>query len=110
VRTFAALVVGVGLVFGLTTVAAAATDGSGSAESVAISDARCAQVRRRLAGAPATLRRVDVNLEELRARVAAVRAPARRTLLEERIQRLEQLRASLAERVADARAACITVT
>jgi len=81
-----------------------------STKASAASSAECTQLRRRLAGAPATLRRVDANLEELRARLAEVRLPARRTLLEQRIQRLEQLRTALTTRIADARAACSTTT
>jgi uncharacterized protein YhaN len=110
VRSIAALVVSAGLVFGLAPVAGAVTGPTAAADSGTVADARCAQLRKRLAGAPATLRRVDANLAELRARLADVRLPARRALLEERIQRLEQLRTALAERIADARAACATVT
>jgi hypothetical protein len=108
VRCVGALVVSAGLGFGLTPVAGAVADGSSGART--ISSAECAQLRKRLAGAPATLRRVDANLEELRARLADVRLPARRTVLEQRIQRLQQLRTALAERIADARAACATTT
>jgi hypothetical protein len=107
-RRLAALVVGAGLVFGVAPLAGAATDGSTGARTA--SSAQCAQLRRRLSGAPATLRRVDANLEELRTRLAGARLPARRAALEQRIQRLQQLRAALTTRVADARAACRTTT
>ena len=110
VRSLAALVVGAGLVLGLTPVAGAIDGSSGSSGARPASSAQCAQLRQRLAGAPATIRRVDANLEELRARLAVVRLPARRTVLEQRIQRLEQLRTALTQRIADARAACATTT
>ena len=109
-RSIAALVVSAGLVFGLAPVAGAVAGGSSAARSETPADVRCAQLRKRLAGAPATLRRVDANLAELRARLADVRLPARRTLLEERMQRLEQLRTALADRIAEARTACATIT
>ena len=102
----AALVVSAGLVFGLAPVAGAATNGSGTAKPDATASATCTQLRRRLAGAPATLRRVDANLADLRAALAEVRLPVRRTLLEQRIQRLEQLRAELQAKITQARAAC----
>jgi hypothetical protein len=106
---------GAGLVLGLTPVAgAAAPDGSsgssGSSGARTASSAQCAQLRKRLAGAPATIRRVDANLEELRARLAEARLPARRAVLEQRIQRLGQLRTALTQRIADARAACATTS
>jgi hypothetical protein len=110
VRVIAALVVGAGLALGSTPVAGAVATRPSAAESGTVSNVQCAQVRKRLAGAPATLRRVEANLDELRSRLAAVRVPARRLLLEARIQRLEQLRASLAERIVAARGACATVT
>jgi len=103
----AALVVSAGLVFGLAPVAGAATNGSGATKSDAVS-ATCTQLRKRLAGAPATLRRVDVNLADLRAALAEVRLPVRRAVLQERIARLEQLRAALQAKVTEARAACGT--
>jgi multidrug resistance efflux pump len=103
----AALVVSAGLVFGLAPAAGAATNGSGAAKADAVT-ATCTQLRRRLAGAPATLRRVDVNLADLRAALAEVRIPVRRTILQQRIERLEQLRAELQAKIAEARAACAT--
>ena len=111
VRRIATVVVGVGLAVGLVTSGAGASTSTVTSTKVsAASAAECTQLRRRLAGAPATLRRVDANLEELRARLAEVRLPARRTLLAQRIQRLEQLRTALTTRIADARAACSTTT
>jgi hypothetical protein len=103
----AALVVSAGLVFGLAPVAGAAANGSGAAKSAAVS-ATCTQLRKRLAGAPAVLRRVDVNLADLRAALAEVRLPVRRTILQQRIERLEQLRAELQAKVTEARTACGT--
>ena len=108
IRSLAALVVGAGVVLAAVPVAGAATDGSTGARPA--SSAQCAQLRQRLRGAPATLRRVDANLAELRTRLTDVRLPARRAVLEQRIQRLEQLRAALTTRIADARAACSTTT
>jgi len=114
VRRIATVVIGVGLALGLVTGGAGASTSTVMSTKASIvsaaSSAECTQLRRRLAGAPATLRRVDANLEELRARLAEVRLPARRTLLEQRIQRLEQLRTALTTRIADARAACSTTT
>jgi hypothetical protein len=106
-RWVATVVVSAALALGLGAAAAgAATDGSAAAKAPAASSAVCTQLKRRLAGAPATLRRVDANLQELRALLAEVRLPARRAVLEARIQRLEQLRAELVARIADARTAC----
>jgi hypothetical protein len=103
-RWTATVVIAAGLVFGAATGAAAATDPKPPAAKSAV----CTQLRKRLAGAPAPLRRVDINLQELRALLAEVRLPARRAVLEQRIQRLEQLRTELATRIADARTACGT--
>ena len=111
VRRVTAVVVGAGLALGLLAGAAgAATDDSSPAKVPTASSAECTQVRKRLSGAPATLRRVDANLEELRTRLAEVRLPARRAVLEQRMQRLQQLRTALATRIADARAACSNST
>jgi len=98
------IVVVASLVFVVATVAGAATD----AKSPTASSTVCSQLRKRLAGAPATLRRVDANLQELRALLPNVRLPARRAVVEQRIQRLEQLRTALSTRIADARTACDT--
>jgi uncharacterized protein YhaN len=102
----AALAGAAGLAFALSPVAGALTDGSSGAR--AASSAQCTQLRKRLIGAPATLRRVDANLVELRARLAQVRVPVRRLVVEERIERLEQLRAALQSKITEARAACST--
>jgi len=102
----AALVVAAGLAVGRPPVASAVTDRSSDAR--AASTAQCAQLRKRLIGAPATLRRVDANLVELRALLTDVRVPARRLVLEQRIERLEQLRSALQSKIAEARAACNT--
>ena len=102
----AALVVAAGLAVGLAPVAGAVTDHSGGARTV--SSAQCTQLRKRLIGAPATLRRVDANLVELRARLGDVRVPVRRLVLEQRIERLAQLRSALQSKIAAARAACTT--
>ena len=104
----APVVVSAGLVFGPASVAAAAGTRSTSADSGAAVATNCTQLRKRLAGAPATLRRVDANVTELRARLAEVRLPVRRTILEQRIERLEQLRSELQSKIAEARAACST--
>ena len=106
VGSIAALVVAAGLVVGLASVAGAVPDGSSDAR--AASSAQCTQLRKRLVGAPATLRRVDANVVELRARLADVRVPVRRAILEQRIERLEQLRSELQSKIAEARAACST--
>jgi len=103
-RWTATIVLVAGLVLGGATAAGAAT----RAKSPAATSAACTQLRRRLAGAAATLRRVDANLQELRALLPNVRLPARRAVLEQRLERLEQLRAALATRIADARTACGT--
>ena len=102
IRWAVTMVVAAGLLLGVPTAAGAAT----GAKSPTASSAVCTQLKRRLAGAPATLRRVDANLQELRTLLAEVRLPARRAVLEARIQRLEQLRTELATRIADARTAC----
>ena len=105
VRVMVALVLGAGLVLGLTSVSGAVSDGSTRAPAVS---ANCAQLRERLVGAPATLGRIDAALSELRARLAQVRLPVRRTILEQRIERLGQLRAALQSKITEARAACGT--
>src|SRR3954471_6237764 len=102
-RTVAALVVSAGLVFGAASVAGAATNGSRAAGSGAAVSASCTQLRRRLPDAPAPPRRVAVAVTELRARLAAVRLPVRRTILEQRIERLEELRSELQSKVTEAR-------
>jgi uncharacterized protein YhaN len=104
--TVAALVGAAGLAFGLSPVAGAVTDGSSGAR--AASSEQCPQLRKRLIGSAATLRRVDANLVELRARLAQVRHPVRRLVVEQRIERLEQLRAALQSKITEARAACNT--
>ena len=103
-----ALVASAALVFGLGSIAAATTDSSSATKPETAVSASCAQLRKRLVGAPATLRRVDANVTELRARLAEVRLPVRRTILEQRIERLEQLRSELQSKIAEARAACST--
>jgi hypothetical protein len=106
-RRVATVVVSAGLVLGLgPTAAGAATAGSSATKAPSAPSAVCTQLKKRLAAAQATLRRVDANLQELRALLAEVRLPARRAVLEARIQRLEQLRTELAARMADARTAC----
>ena len=109
-RGIAALILTAGLACVLQPVAVAAANPSPATTSDTANPARCAQIRQRLAGAPATLRRVDVNLAELEARLSRIRLPARRAAVEARIQRLEQLRTALADRIADARAACRATT
>jgi hypothetical protein len=111
-RRVAAVVLGAGLALGLVTTAVGATTEATTptAKTPTVSAAECTQLRRRLGGSSATLARVDANLDELRARVGEVRLPVRRAALEQRIQRLEQLRAALAKRIADARAACTNTT
>jgi hypothetical protein len=104
-RRTAAIVVTAGLAFGLLAGAAGAAT---KAKSPVASSTVCTHLRRRLAGAPATLRRVDANLQELQALLPNVRLPARRAVVEQRIQRLEQLRTALSTRIEDARAACGT--
>ena len=103
-RWAATVALAAGLVLGAATTTGAVTD----VKPPTAKSAACTALRKRLAGAPATLRRVDANLQELRALLAEVRLPARRAVLEQRIQRLEQLRAELATRIADARTACGT--
>jgi hypothetical protein len=93
------------LVLGLVTTTAGAASNT---KSPTATSTECTQFRKRLAGAPATLRRVDTNLQELQALLPNVRLPARRAVVELRIQRLEQLRTELATRIADARTACGT--
>src|SRR4051794_1974407 len=107
-RTVAALVVSAGLVFGAASVAGAATNGSRAAGSGPGVRATSTHLRRRPAAAPAPLRRVAVAAPELRARLAAVRLPVRRTILEQRIERLEELRSELQSKITEARAACST--
>ena len=48
------------------------------------------------------------SVAELRAALAEVRLPVRRIILQQRIDRLEQLRAALQAKVTEARAACGT--
>jgi hypothetical protein len=103
-RWAAAVVVAAGLLLGGVTAAGAATESKPPTAASTV----CTQLRKRLAGASATLRRVDANLQELQALLPNVRLPARRAVIEQRIQRLEQLRAALSSRVADARTACGT--
>jgi len=103
-RCAATVVVAVVLVLGAVTDAGAAV----FVKSPTATSTECTQLRRRLAGAPATLRRVDVALAELRAHLAEVRLPVRRTILEQRIERLEQLRSALQAKITQARTACDT--
>jgi hypothetical protein len=105
VGAMAAIVVGVGLTVGVAPAVGATTSAAATTKSAEVS-ANCAQLRKRLLGAPATLRRVDANVEELRTRLAVTRHPVRRAVLEERIRRLEQLRAELQVKITQARAAC----
>jgi hypothetical protein len=103
----AAIVMGVGLTVGVAPAVGATTSAAATTKSAEVST-NCAQLRKRLLGAPATLRRVDANVEELRTRLVGTRLPVRRAVLEERIRRLEQLRAELQVKITQARAACST--
>src|SRR5262249_28030159 len=104
-RSVATVVVSAGLALGLGAAAAgAATD----AKAPVANSAACTHLRRRLAGASETLKRVDANLQELRTLLTEVRRRAGGAVLEARIQRREQLRTALATRMADARDACGT--
>jgi hypothetical protein len=94
-----------GLALSLVTTTAGATTAT---KAPAATPMRCEQLRKRLAGAPATLRRVDAGIVDLRTRLGTTRIPARRAVLEQRIQQLEQLRAELQSKVAEARAVCST--
>jgi hypothetical protein len=105
-RWVATVAVSSGLALGLGATAAGAVTDSRAARTPTAGSAVCTQLRKRLAGASATLKRVDANLQELRTLLTEVRLPARRAVLHARIQRLEQLRTALATRIADARDAC----
>jgi len=104
-RRAATIVLTAGLAVGVLTGAAGT---AGAAASPTVRSVECTQLRKRLAGASATLRRVDANLAELRALLASVRLPRRRAVIAQRILRLEQLRTALSTRIADARTACGT--
>lgn len=93
-----------------TVLVAAPAAGASTARAGSGAQARCAQIERRLAEAPALLRRITDRIDELQSQLDAVRDPRRRARLaavvEPRIERLQRLSEQIDRQVAAAERLC----